>query len=56
MDVCVKKGLFLAKTLFQFKMIPRYTWMKNDGREEQKGLNDNVVPVNERLRKALLDA
>jgi len=54
-DVCAERGLFLANTFFEHKMIHRYTWRRSDEREEQKGLIDYIA-VDERLRKDVLDA
>ena len=53
-DVCAERGLFLANTFFQHKMIHRYTWRR--GREdEQKGLIDYMA-VDKRLRRDVVDA
>ncbi len=53
-DVCAERGLFLANTFFQHKMIHRYTWRREDGGEE-KSLIDYIA-VDERLRKDVMDA
>ena len=54
-DLCSERGLFLANTFFEHKLIHRYTWRRLDGNEEQKGLID-FVAVDERLRKDVMDA
>ena len=47
-DLCAERGLFLANTFFEHKLIHRYTWRRLDGNEEQKGLIDYVA-VDERM-------
>ena len=54
-DVCAERGLFLANTFFEHKMIHRYTWRRRDAEEEQKGLIDYIA-VDERLKKDVMDA
>ncbi|KAK3895818.1 hypothetical protein Pcinc_000434 [Petrolisthes cinctipes] len=53
-DVCAERGLFLANTFFQHKMIHRYTWKRKDERGEQKSLIDYYVAVDERLRDPVM--
>ncbi len=54
MDVCAERGLFLANTFFQHKLIHRYTWRREDGGGESSMIN--YISVDERLRKDVLDA
>ena len=54
-DMCAERGLFLANTFFEHKMIHRYTWRRRDAEEEQKGLIDYIA-VDERLKKDVMDA
>ncbi len=54
-DICAERGLFLANTFFQHKMIHRYTWRRREDGGEQKSLIDYIA-VGERLRKDVLDA
>ncbi len=35
-DVCAERGLVLANTFFQHKMIHRYTWRRREDRGEEK--------------------
>ncbi len=52
---CAERGLFLANTFFQHKMIHRYTWRRReDGGEERSAID--YIAVDERLRKDVLDA
>lgn len=44
-DICAEGSLFLVNTFFQHKMIRRYTWIRNGGKEEQKAL---TMAVDER--------
>ena len=53
--VCAEKKLFLANTQFEHRMIHRYTWRRNAGGVEQKGLIDYVA-VDERLKSDVRDA
>ncbi len=55
MDVCAERGLFLANTFFQHKMIHRYTWRRREDGGNEKGLTDYIA-VDERLRKDVLNA
>ena len=54
-DVCAERGLFLANTFFQHKMIHRYMWRRREDGGEEKSLIDYIA-VDERLRKDVLDA
>ena len=54
-SMCAEKGLFLANTFFEHKMIHRYTWRRVAGEVEQKSLIDYVA-VDERLRSEVRDA
>ncbi len=54
-DICAERGLFLADTFFQHKMIHWYTWRRREDRGEEKSLIDYIA-VDERLRKDVLDA
>lgn len=38
--ICAARGLFLSSTYFQHKMIHKYTWRRQIGQDEQKGLID----------------
>ncbi len=49
-DVCAERGLFLANTFFQHKMIHSYTWRRKEDGGEEKSLIDR------RLRKDVMDA
>ncbi len=48
-DVCAERGLFLANTFFQHRLIHRYTWRRGE-RYEQKSLIDYIA-VDERTKK-----
>ncbi len=50
MDVRAEKGLFLANTFFQHKMIHQYTWRRRVDRREQKSLTNYIV-VDERQKE-----
>ena len=52
-DVCAERGLFLANTFFQHKMIHKYTWRRG-GVDEQKGLIDYMA-VDSRLKSDIVD-
>ncbi len=52
-DVCAERGLFLANTFFQHKMIHRYTWRRGV-QDEQKGWIDYMA-VDKRLKTDVLD-
>ena len=54
-DMCAERGLFLANTCFEHRLIHRYTWRRGDGRDEQKSLIDYIA-VDDRLRKDVMDA
>ncbi len=54
-DVCAERGLFLANTFFQHKMIHRYTWRRGEDGGEERSLIDYIA-VDERLRKDVLDS
>ncbi len=54
-DVCAERGLFLANTFFQDKIIHWYTWRRREDGGEEKSLIDYIV-VDERLRKDVVDA
>ncbi len=54
-DVCAERGLFLANTFFQHKMIHLYTWRWREDGGDEKSLIDYIA-VDERLRKDELDA
>ncbi len=54
-DVCAERGLFLANTFFQHKMIHRYTGRRREDGGEEKSLIDYIA-VDERLRKDVMDA
>ncbi|MCP5003018.1 MAG: hypothetical protein GY941_03575 [Planctomycetes bacterium] len=54
-DLCSERGLFLANTFFEHKMIHRFTWKRRDEMSEQMSLIDYIA-VDERLRKDVLDA
>ncbi len=53
--MCAERGLFLANTFFQQKMIYRYTWRRGEVGGEKRSLIDYIA-VEERLRKDALDA
>ncbi len=55
MDVCTERGLFLANTFFQHKMIHRYTWRRREDGGDKKSLID-YIGMDGRLRKDVLDA
>ncbi len=55
MDVCAERGLFLANTFLQHKMIHQYTWRRGEDRGEKRSLIDYIA-VDEILRKDVLDA
>ncbi len=42
-DVCAERGLFLANTFFQHKMIHRYRWRRREGGGEEKSLIDYIA-------------
>ena len=52
---CAERGLFLANTFFQHKLIHIYIWRRKDERGEQKSMI-NYIAVDERLKKDVLDA
>ncbi len=54
-DVCAERGLFLANTFFQHKMIHRYKWRRREDRGEQKSMIDYIA-VDERLTRDVHDA
>ena len=54
-DLCAERGLFLANTFFEHKMIHRYTWRRGRGNEEQKSLIDYVV-IDDRMKGMVDDA
>ena len=54
-DLCAERGLFLANTFFQHKMIHRYTWRRRDERGEQKNMIDYTA-VDQKLIKDVMDA
>ena len=54
-DVCAERGLFLANTFFQHKLIHRFTWRRRDGRGEQKSMIDYIA-VDDRIKKDVMDA
>ncbi len=54
-DICAERGLFLANTSFQHKMIHQYTWRRREDVGEEKSLID-CIAVGERLRKDVMDA
>ena len=54
-DICPERGLFLANTFFQHKMIHRYTWRRKDEGAEQKRLIDSIA-MDDKLREDSLDA
>ncbi len=49
-DICAERGLFLANTFFQHKMIHRYTWARGD----ERSLID-YKSVDNRLRREVED-
>ncbi len=51
-NICADKGLFLANTFFQHRLIHRYTWRKRDERGEQKSMIDYIA-VDERIKKRM---
>ncbi len=55
MDVCAKRGLFLANTFIRHRLVLRYTWRRMDERDKQKSLIDYIA-VDERIKKDVLDA
>ncbi len=55
MDVCAEKGLFLANTFFQHKMIHRFTWRRREDGGEENSFIDYIAK-DERLRKDVMDA
>ncbi len=55
-DICAERGLFLANTFFQHKMIRRYMWRrKRDERGAQKSML-NYKAVDKKMRKDALNA
>ncbi len=50
-DICAERGLFLANTFFQHKMIHRYTWARGN----ERSLID-YIDVDNRLRREVEDA
>ncbi len=42
-DVCAERGLFLANTFFQHKMIHQYMWRRREDGGEEKSLIDYTV-------------
>ncbi len=54
-DIWTERGLFLANTFFQHKMIHQYTWRRREDGGEEKSLIDYIA-VDEGLRKDVLDA
>ncbi len=54
-DIWAERGLFLANTFFQHKMIHRYMWRRRKDGGEEKSLIDYTA-VDERLRKDVMDA
>ncbi len=53
-DVCAERGLFVANTFFQHKMIHWYTWRRRDDRSDQKSMIDYIA-VDERLKRDVHD-
>ncbi len=51
-DVCAERGLFLANTFFQHRLIHRYTWRRRDERGEQKSMINYIV-VDERIKRVV---
>ncbi len=49
-DICAEKGLFLANTFLQHKMIHRYTWARGN----ERSLIDYIA-VDKRLKKGMED-
>ncbi len=49
-DVCAERGLFLANTFFQHKMMHRYTWRRGEEGKEERSLIDYIA-VDERLKR-----
>ena len=47
-----ERGLFLANTFFQHKIIYRYTWRRRDESGEWKSMIDYIV-VDDKWRKAV---
>ncbi len=37
-NVCAERGLFLANSFFQHKMIHRYTWRRGEDEGEERSL------------------
>jgi len=54
-ELCAERGLFLANTYFEHKMIHRYTWRRGSLQNEQKGLID-FIAVDKRLKRDVTDA
>ncbi len=50
-DICAERGLFLANTFFQHKMIHRYTWARGNERSLIA-----YIAVDSRLRREVEDA
>ncbi len=50
-----ERGLFLANTFFQHRMIYRYTWRRREDGGEEKSLIDYIA-VDKRLRKDVMNA
>ncbi len=50
-DICAERGLFLLNTIFQHKMIHRYTWVRGN----KRSLIDYLA-VDNRLRREVEDA
>ena len=49
MDIWAERGLFLANSFFQHKMIYKYTWKRRDEKGEQKCMTD-YISVHDKLR------
>ncbi len=52
-DVCAERGQFLANTLFQHKVIHRYTWRRREDEGEERSMIDYIA-VDKRLWKDVL--
>ncbi len=53
-ESCAERGMFLANTFFQHKVIHRYKWRREDGEDDRCMID--YIAVDERLRKDVLDA
>ncbi len=46
-DVCTERGLFLANTFFQHKLIHMYTWRRREDGGKERRMIDYYIAVHE---------